>query len=267
MGGSLMTMFLYSFVVDPLAGDFTVTFEHYRRFLNEPLYQSIMVDSVVIALKTTLGTLVIGYPLAYYMVIHSDHRNLLLLLVIAPIWTNEVVRTYAWILILNSNGLVNWVLVDLLSVVDSPLKLMFTQNAVVIGLIHPLLPYMIVPIVAGLMSVDVSEIEAAKNLGATKLQAFYEVTLPQTTSGIAAGATFVFVLSSGAYLAPVLLGGAENNMIANFIGLMFGRGQNWNFGSVLAVIYSLLIVALFVVVSRFSNVEVSGTTAIGGDEE
>jgi spermidine/putrescine transport system permease protein len=125
---------------------------------------------------------------------------------------------------------------------------------------------MIVPIVASMLRIDLSEVEAAKNLGATKLQAFYEVTLPQTKGGIAAGMTFVFVLSSGAYLAPVLLGGTGNNMIANFIGLMFSEGQNWNFGAVLAVVYSVLIVAVFVVVSVFMDVELGGATEIEGDE-
>jgi ABC-type spermidine/putrescine transport system permease subunit I len=266
LGGSILTMVLYSFLADPLAGDFAVTLEHYRRFFGSSLYRSVMIDSLVIAMKTTVGTLLVGYPLAYYIAVHSDHRNLLLLVVIAPIWINEVIRTFAWMLILNTNGVVNYVLVDLLGVLAEPLRLMNTENAVVVGLVHPLLPYMIVPIIASLLRIDFSEIEAARNLGATKLQAFYEVTLPQTVSGIAAGATFVFVLASGAYLAPVLLGGSANNMIANFIGLMFSEGQNWNFGAVLAVVYSVLIVALFVVVGLVMDVELGGATTMEDDQ-
>jgi len=266
LGGSVMTMVLYSFMADPLAGDFSITFESYRRFLRSDLYQSIMIDSVVIAIKTTVATLLIGYPLAYYIAVHSKHQNILLLVIIAPIWINEVIRTYAWMLILNVNGVINYVLVDLSGIVGEPLRLMNTENAVVIGLVHPLLPYMIVPIVASMLRIDLSEIEAAKNLGATKIRAFYEVTLPQTKSGIAAGMTFVFVLSSGAYLAPVLLGGTGNNMIANFIGLMFSEAQNWNFGAVLAVVYSLLIVAVFALVSLFMDIELGGATDMEGDE-
>jgi ABC-type spermidine/putrescine transport system permease subunit I len=266
LGGSILTMALYSFLADPLAGDFTVTFEHYRRFFGSALYRSVMLDSVVIALKTTVGTLLVGYPLAYYIAVHSDHRNVLLLVVIAPIWINEVIRTFAWMLILNTNGVVNYVLVDLLGLLGEPLRLLNTENAVVVGLVHPLLPYMIVPIVASLLRIDFSQVEAARNLGATKLQAFYEVTLPQTLSGIAAGATFVFVLASGAYLAPVLLGGSANNMIANFIGLMFSEGQNWNFGAVLAVVYSALIVLLFVVVGLVMDVELGGATTVEDEE-
>ncbi|MWG33412.1 ABC transporter permease [Halomarina oriensis] len=266
LGGSILTMVLYSFMVDPLSGDFTITFEFYREFFSKALYRTVMIDSLVIALKTTLGTLLVGYPLAYYIAVHSDHRNLLLLVVIAPIWINEVIRTFAWMLILNTNGVINYVLVDLLGVLDDPLRLMNTETAVVIGLVHPLLPYMIVPIIASLLRIDFSEIEAARNLGATKLQAFYEVTLPQTVSGIAAGATFVFVLSSGAYLAPVLLGGSGNNMIANFIGLMFSEGQNWNFGAVLAVIYSAVIVVLFVAVGLVGDLELGGATDLEGDQ-
>ncbi|MEF8781281.1 MAG: ABC transporter permease [Haloferacaceae archaeon] len=262
LGGSLITVFLYSFTQDPLAGEFGITFEFYRRFLGSSLYQSIMIDSVVIAVKTTIGTLLIGYPLAYYIAIQSDHRNLLILLVIAPIWINEVIRYFAWILILDRNGVINWLLVDGIGIVQEPLGLIGTENAVVIGLVHPLLPYMVVPIVASLLHVDYSQVEAAKNLGATRLQAFYEVTLPQSKPGIVAGSTFVFVLSSGAYLAPILLGGSGNKMIANFIGVMFGEGQNWNFGAVLAVAYSLLIVAVFVFVGRFMDVEVAGTTSV-----
>lgn len=266
LGGSVMTMVLYSFTADPLSGDFTITLASYRRFLESDLYQSVMIDSVVIAAKTTVATVLIGYPLAYYVAVHSKHRNVLLLVIIAPIWINEVIRTFAWMLILNVNGVINYVLVDLIGILGDPLRLMNTENAVVIGLVHPLLPYMIVPIVASMLRIDFSEIEAAKNLGATKLQAFYEVTLPQTKSGVAAGMTFVFVLSSGAYLAPVLLGGTGNNMIANFIGLMFSQAQNWNFGAVLAVVYSALIVVLFVVVSVFMDVELGGATEMEGEE-
>ena len=266
LGGSILTMVLYSFMTDPLAGDFSITFASYRRFIGSDLYQSVMIDSVVIAAKTTVATVLIGYPLAYYISVRSNHQNVLLLVIIAPIWINEVIRTFAWMLILNVNGVINYVLVDLIGVFGDPLRLVNTENAVVIGLVHPLLPYMIVPIVASMLRIDFSEVEAAKNLGATKLQAFYEVTLPQTKSGIAAGMTFVFVLSSGAYLAPVLLGGTGNNMIANFIGLMFSEGQNWNFGAVLAVVYSTLIVALFVVVSVFMDVEFGGATEMEADE-
>ncbi|USZ73692.1 ABC transporter permease [Natronosalvus halobius] len=265
LGGSLTTVFLYSFMNDPLAGDFGITFEHYRRFLGSSLYQSIMVDSILIAIKTTIGALLIGYPLAYYIAMQSNRRNLLLLVVIAPIWINEVIRYFAWILILDRNGVVNWLLVDAIGVISDPLRLIYTENAVVISLVHPLLPYMVIPIVASLIQIDYSEIEAAKNLGATRLQAFWEVSLPQTKSGIVAGSTFVFVLSSGAYLAPVLLGGNQNQMIANFIGVMFAEGQNWNFGAVLAMVYSFLIILLFVFVGKFMDVELSGTSSVEDD--
>lgn len=265
LGGSLLTMFLYSFMQNPLAGDFTITFEYYRRFFESQLYQSIMIDSLMIATKTTIATLLIGYPIAYYIAIYSNHRNLLILLIIAPIWVFDVIRYYAWMLILGKNGIVNWMLVDVLRLFQEPLRLINTEFAVVIGLVNPLLPYMVIPIVASLISIDFSEIEAAKNLGATKLQAFYEVTLPQTKTGIAAGVTFVFILSSGAFLAPVLLGGVENHMIANIIGTMFYEGQNWNFGAVLAIVYSLLIVILFVVVGFIMDFDFSGTVSMGDE--
>lgn len=257
LGCSLAIVFVYSFLSQaPPTGSVTFTASNYAEFFGTDLYVSVLFSSLVIAIKTTVATLALAYPPAYYLAFtDSDRQNLLLLLLILPFWINIVIRTYAWRLILGPEGVINYMLVDLLGLVDSPLKLLYTQNAVTIGLVHILLPFMLVPLYTSLDGIDPSHVEAAKNLGANRLEAFYEVTLPQSLPGISAGVVLVFVMAFGSFLTPLLLGGTSHSMIANLIAQMFRSINDWGLGSAMAVVFILVVLAFVYGFNRVVGLE------------
>lgn len=232
------------------------TFSNYAEFVATPFYVTVLLDSFVIALEVTVVGILIGYPVAYFLAFtDSPHRNFFLLLIILPFWINLVIRTYAWRLILGTQGVINYVLVDLLGIVTTPMNLLFSQQAVVLGLIHVFLPYIVIPIYSSLTRIDRSHVEAAKNLGANKLVAFWEVTLPQSIPGIAASVVMVFVLSFGSFLTPQLLGGTKHVMIANIIAQMFTSIRDWALGSAMAVVFVVLILVLVYLFNRMLGVD------------
>jgi ABC-type spermidine/putrescine transport system permease subunit I len=189
------------------------------------------------------------YPAAYYISFTDmEYKNLVLLLLILPFWMNIVIRTYAWRQIFGQSGLINYVL-GVFGV--EPLNMMFTKTSVVIGLVHVFLPFMLIPVYSSLSNIDRSQIESAKNLGANDLRAFREITLPQSLPGVGAGVMIVFVLSFGAFVVPNLLGGQQNSMIANIIGGMFLSVQAWEFGSAIAVIFTLIVLVLVYLFNRY----------------
>ncbi|ELY49067.1 spermidine/putrescine ABC transporter permease [Natronorubrum bangense JCM 10635] len=230
-----------------------LTLSNYVEFFTRSVYLSILWDSFVIAVATTVITLVLVYPAAYYLAFSDiKYKNLFLLLFILPFWMNIVIRTYAWRQVFGDGGLVNY----LLSFVGAgPVEVMFTKPAVVIGLVHVFLPFMLLPVYSSLSNIDRSQIESAKNLGANRLEAFIEITLPQSAPGVGAGVMLVFVLSFGAFVVPELLGGAQNSMIANLIGSMFLELQSWEVGSAVAVIFTVLVLALVYVFNRVIGLE------------
>jgi ABC-type spermidine/putrescine transport system permease subunit I len=252
MGISMLIILFYSFVTDaPPTGSLEFTLQNYAEFLGTDLYVSVLLDSFVIAIQVTAITLVLGYPVAYFLAFSDTERqNFYLLLIILPFWINLVIRTFAWRLILGTKGLVNYLLVDVLTVMAEPQNFLFSQFSVTVGLVHVFLPYIILPTYTALVQIDESQIEAAKNLGANKLEAFYEVTLPQSIPGVVAGVMIVFVLAFGSFLIPQLLGGQKNIMIANIIASMFTSLRDWALGSAMSVVFVLIIL---VVVYLFNN--------------
>jgi ABC-type spermidine/putrescine transport system permease subunit I len=243
LGVSLAIIFVYSFLQQaPPQGALSLTTSNYREFFSTDLYISVLFSSLVIAIKTTSVTLLLAYPPAYYLAFtDSEWQNVFLLLLILPFWINIVIRTYAWRMILGPQGVINYVLVDLAGVLSAPAKLLYTENAVVVGLVHILLPFMLVPLYTSLDNIDHSHIEAAKNLGANEVEAFYEVTLPQSLPGISAGVVLVFVMAFGSFLTPILLGGSQNSMIANLIASMFRQINDWGLGSAMAVVFIVVV--------------------------
>jgi len=252
MGISMLIILFYSFVTDaPPTGSFGFTLQNYAEFLGTDLYVSVLLDSFVIAMQVTAITLVLGYPVAYFLAFsETERQNFYLLLIILPFWINLVIRTFAWRLILGTKGLINYLLVDVLTVMAEPQNFLFSQFSVTVGLVHVFLPYIILPTYTALVQIDESQIEAAKNLGANKLEAFYEVTLPQSIPGVVAGVMIVFVLAFGSFLIPQLLGGQKNIMIANIIASMFTSLRDWALGSAMSVVFVLIIL---VVVYLFNN--------------
>jgi spermidine/putrescine transport system permease protein len=215
----------------------------------DPLYLTILGRSVLLATATTLLCLAVGYPVAYWLARRAPKRwrNALLILVILPFWTSFLVRMYAWIVLLRSEGVVNLALSGLgLPRAD----LLYNDFAVLLGQLYGELPFMIIPLYVSLEKLDPSLLEAAADLGADARRSFMQVVVPQTLPGIAAGCVLVFIPSLGAYLAPDLLGGGKTAYIGNLIQAQFAVARDMPFGAALSFVLSLAVLALFVVFRR-----------------
>jgi spermidine/putrescine transport system permease protein len=215
--------------------------KNYLRFF-DPLYLRIFGRSIYIALATTFLCLIVGYPLAYFIARRpARSRNTLLILLMVPFWTNFLVRTYAWILILRSEGLINLVLQSL-GLIQEPLPLLYNDGAIIVGLVYGWLPDMVLPCYAAIERLDFTLVEAAQDLYANHVKTFLKVVLPLTAPGIVAGSILVFIPSLGAYVTPDLLGGAKSMMIGNLIHQQFLSVRDWPFGG--AVSFVLMTVML-----------------------
>ena len=208
-------------------------------------YLGIFQRSFWLAVATTAGCLLIGFPTALYLALQSERkRNLLLFLVTVPFWTNLLVRVYAWMLLLRNGGLVDSAL-GVFGVPEGSVGLLYSNGAVMIGLLYSFLPFMVLPIYTSLEKLDWRLVEAAFDLGANRWQALKRVILPLALPGMLAGATLVFIPALGNYIIPELLGGGKALMIGNLIQLQFGSGHNWPLGSALAFsLFSLVLLAL-----------------------
>jgi spermidine/putrescine transport system permease protein len=220
------------------------TLENFRRAF-DPLYATILWDSFRIAGLATIFALLTGYPAAYAISKAPERwQTPLLFLAILPFWTNYLIRTYAWIVLLNPAGLVNGALQWL---GFSPLALLYNEFAVVLGLTYNYTPFVILAIYAALQRLDPSYAEASRDLGATAAATFWRITLPLTAPGVAAGAVFVFVLSIGNFVTPDLLGGGKLQMAGNLIYDQFLTARDWPFGATLsAILIALMLILLFV---------------------
>lgn len=256
LGLPMAIVLYYSFLQNaPPGGNIDLTVQNYMEFFRNSLYVTVLLDSLIIAVKTTVVTLVLAYPPAYYIAFtDSEYKNVFLLLLILPFWINIVIRTYAWRLILGPQGVINYALIEM-GLIETPLRLLYTQNAITVGLVHILLPFMIIPLYTSLDNIDPSHIEAAKNLGANDIEAFYEITLPQSLPGISAGVMLVFVLAFGSFLTPVLLGGPQHSMIANFIASMFRSIGDWGLGSAMAVVFVTVVLAFVYLFNHLVGLE------------
>lgn len=221
------------------------TLENIRRAA-DPLYLSIFLDSGLVALAATLIALLIGYPAAYAIARAPAHRQTALLFIaILPFWTNYLIRTYAWIVLLNPAGLINSALIGA-GLRSEPLSLLYTRPAVILGLVYSYTPFVILAIYSALQRLDPSYAEASRDLGAGPAQTFLRITLPLTAPGVAAGAVFVFVLSVGNFITPDLLGGGKFQMVGNLIYDQFLSARDWPFGAALsALLIGVMMVLLF----------------------
>ncbi|PYV14360.1 MAG: spermidine/putrescine ABC transporter permease [Acidobacteria bacterium] len=209
------------------------------------LYLEIYWRSFWMAALVTVATAVLAYPVAYTiaLVVSARWRSALLLLVIIPFWTSFLIRTYAWMVILRTEGLVNNVLVAL-HLIHEPLRLLYTPFAVFIGLVYGELPYMILPLYAVLQKLDRSLLEAAADLGAGRWRAFWRVTLPLSVPGLVAGCVLVFIPSIGSFITPDLLGGVKTIMVGNLIQNQFAAVRDQPFGSAVAFALTFVVLAL-----------------------
>jgi spermidine/putrescine transport system permease protein len=225
---------------------YELTFKNYRRAL-DPLYIGVLVTSIRIALVSTTAALLLGFPAAYFIAHASKRARIpLLVLVILPFWTSFLIRTYAWMVLLNPAGLINRALQGV-GVIDGPLPLLYNEFAVVLGLVYAYVPLMVLPIYASLERLGPAPGEAAADLYARPATAFRKITLPLTMPGIVAGCIFVFVPSLGNFIVPDLLGGGQKIMIGNLIQQQFLTARDWPFGAVLAMSVLVLMVVVLAI--------------------
>lgn len=212
------------------------TLANFARIILDSYYRDVVVLTLKIAALTTVLTLLVGYPVAYLLARgRTAWRGILMFLVIAPLMTGEIVRTYGWIVVLGSEGLVNRCLLAL-GVIAHPLQLLNTQTAVVVALVHILLPFMIFPLISSLASQDPDLVRAADTLGAGRIRSFFEVTLPLSRTGMMMGSLLVFTLSAGAVVTPALLGGKDVTMLGQTIYDLVLHTLNWPLASACATI-------------------------------
>ncbi|MDM5187582.1 ABC transporter permease [Bacillus sp. DX4.1] len=220
----------------------------------DPLYMNTLWETVKIAFITTALCLLIGYPFAYTItIVDRKYRSILLLLATIPFWINFLVRSYAWIVILRSQGLVNTLLLKL-GIITEPLNLLYNTPSVVLGMVYSLLPFMILPVYASIEQLDKRKLEAAYDLGATPFKAFWHVTVPMTMSGIATGSILVFVSSIGMFVVSDVMGGSKVALIGNVIQNQFLGARDWPFGSALSIIVVLFSVLLIYLYYRATKV-------------
>ncbi len=253
----MLILLVFSFMeADPYGGvDPGFTFDAYIQILFErdfddvlhfdPIYLKIIGRSLILATLATVGCLVLGLPVAYYITRQNARtQSLLLFLVTLPFWTNLLVRTYAWILILAADGVIEQPL-KALGIIDESLEMMYTNGAVGIGLIYTYIPLMVLPIYASLEKLDFRLIEAAHDLYANRYMVARQIIIPLAMPGIVAGCILVLIPSLGAFVAPDLLGGGRKLMMGSLIQAQFASARNWPFGSALAIcLLALVMLAL-----------------------
>jgi len=225
-------------------------FENFIFLTSDNLYWKAYVSSAKIAFISTVLTLLVGYPIAYSMANAPDHwRPTLMMLVILPFWTSFLIRVYAWIGILSNDGYLNQLLLGL-GLISEPLHILNTNTAVYIGIVYTYLPFMILPIYSALERLDGSLLEAAEDLGCSRLTAFWLVTVPLSKNGIIAGCFLVFIPALGEFVIPSLLGGSKTLMIGKVLWEEFFSNRDWPVASAVAVVLLLLLIIPIILFQR-----------------
>jgi spermidine/putrescine transport system permease protein len=230
------------------------TLANYAHLFTNPLYLIVILRSLRIAFSVVLLSLLIGYPLAFFLVFHSGrHRHLLYQAVIIPLWVSYLVRAYAWKVIFGNEGVLNTLLVWS-HAVSHPLSfLLYSPFAVIVTLTHIYVPFVVLPVVASLEKIPRELLESSSDLGARPWQTFLRVILPLSLPGVISGATLAILLSFGDFLAPLLLGGPSSVMIANIVANLFGADYNWPLGAAVAVVILLIVVTILSVTQRLER--------------
>jgi|TARA_B110000444_G_scaffold35739_1_gene31256 spermidine/putrescine transport system permease protein len=253
--GPILILLTYSFLEPGLYGGVVWNFYHhnYGRILGwadgiieefNPVYFKIFLSSFKLALITVIITLVICYPTALWISrLKPKLKVFFLFLVTLPFFSSLVVRLFAWMILLKPSGLINEFLLNI-RLIDEPLQMLFTETAVLIGLVYILVPFMFLPLYASIEKIDNSLIQASNDLGGNRLITFFKITLPLSFPGILGGSILVFIPSLGNFIVPDLLGGAKVMMIGNIIEQSFLTSRNWPFGACLAIILMIVVVTL-----------------------
>ncbi|MBN9254750.1 MULTISPECIES: ABC transporter permease [unclassified Mesorhizobium] len=268
--GPLLIVLVYSFLTPGAYGDVKWQFSPeawVSVFLERDIFDdtlslaaahvTIFWRSIKLAIVTTIATLALGFPTAYFMATRSEKtRDLWLFLITIPFWTNLLIRTFAVLQIIRNEGLINTVLIKL-GIISSPIQILFTDTAILIGMAYVYLPLMVLPIYASMEKLDFRLVEAGYDLYASRFQVLRRIIFPLVRPGVIAGSILVFIPAIGAYVSPSLLGGGKNMMLSNLIELQFGQGRNWPLGSALSIAVMIIVmVALLAYVRNASRSEV-----------
>lgn len=252
---------------DPTGGVFLrdFSFDNYARFLDcnpaafgaigECIYVKVFLQTILFAILGTVGCLVIAYPLAYFLATRVGRaRTTLLVLIIIPFWTSFLIRTYAWVVLLADQGIINSFLVSLNIVTDDTrIPMLYTPFAVYLGIVYNYLPLMIFPLYVSLERLDKTLLEASKDLGANRLATFRQITLPLTAPGLYTGILLTFIPLTGEYIIPALLGGSKTLLMGNLVANQFLQSRDWAFGSASSVMLILILVVFILVWYRASE--------------
>ncbi len=249
----IFIMGVYSFYTFQTAGVETsdLTLANWHEFFTDSFYHGFLWKTVRVSIITALLCAVLGYPPAYFIAMTEfKHKWLLLLLLIVPFWISFTIRTFSWIHILGEKGAINASLMGL-GLINEPLPLLYNEGSVIMGLIHFLLPYMILNVYVTLEGIDRNLISAARSLGCTEWQAFREVTLPLSLPGLGAGLLLSFVLAAGSYVTPQILGGRSDSLFGNIIFDAIMKELNWPFGTTLSLVLLVLLGAVSIFYTRY----------------
>ena len=237
-------------VLDP---DWTT--RHFEKIINGRIYLPVLLRTLKISLLTAVFCLLLGYPVAYIMAkTKGPMRLIIMAFVLIPFWTNILARMFAWIVLLGKEGVINTSLLSL-GLIQQPIAFMFSEFAVLIGMVHYMLPYMILPLLAVMVAIPDNLTDAAANLGASPLRAFFHVFLPLSLPGIAAGGLMVFIISLGFYVTPALLGGPKDILLAQVIEFQISETLNWGFAAALSLILLVVTFLLYLLYLRVTDAE------------
>ena len=247
----LIIIVFFSFTQETASG-YSFTLENFKRVLNSQ-YVSVFRRSLVLAFQSTVLCLILGYPVAYLISkMKSNRRNILIMLFIVPMWMNFLLRTYAWLPILGKNGVIN----NFLSAIGlNTINILYTDAAVLLGMVYNFLPFMILPIYTVLIKMDNSLIDAAADLGANKRQIFTRVIFPLSMPGVITGITMVFMPAVSTFVISRLLGGGQYMLLGNLIETQFTTMGDWNFGSALAIFMMIIILISMAIMNKFEGTE------------
>jgi len=230
------------------------TLENYKTIF-DPLYFKVILNSIGIALTSSIICILIGYPFAYYLTKQPiKKRGVLIMLIMIPFWTSSMVRTYSWVILLHASGIVNKFLMAI-GLISEPLQLLYNDFAVTLGIVYILLPFGILPLYSAIEKLDKSLIEASNDLGAKPYKTFINVTLPLTSSGIFASVILTFIPSLGYYFTADILGGGKTLMIGNLIKNQFTTAKNWPFGAAISLVLITITILVLYLYSRVGDLD------------
>jgi len=252
----LSVILIYSITERSLVSGEPVRFtvDNFIQVFQKKHYLVILLRSLRISLFTTVISIAFSYPVAYFLAKKTKADRILVVILMVPFWINYLIRTFAWKLILSDNGILNQVLLGL-RIIDEPVRIMYTQTSVLLGLVYTYTPMMVLPLYASLIRIDDSLIEASLDLGASRARAFFDITFRLSLTGIFAGTLLVFIPALGSFAIPAILGGTDSVMIGNMIENQFNLVGNWNAGSAFTLSLAVLSIVLVLFYSRIFGLE------------